>query len=605
MTEPQPAPADATDEQESTRPQDLYDRSWQSSLLRPALIVVLVSCIGLALLTFLRHAAPDMAAGVPWTLALLVVLAGVIGVTTTTWLAHPNQRLSRTASYRLAELFLLLVVARLAVWLFGGALPGWRALLEAPLDSLLDGNFIVTALAVVFAWLAAVDFADDLSQLGLQADELWLGRQPGRGTMDSSRPAATDRAAILRRFVARWVGWGIFLIVIAATLRLGFVREQFQTLLRQDVDPVAVAAIVVYFLVGLLLLSLGQLAVLRARWTIGHIPSQPAIGRNWALYTGGILLVFAVTAAFLPLGDTFLLAAVLQGGLTALFAVIYWGFRLLAMLLVLLLSLLPGGQMALERAPAAQEAPPPALTAPLFTLPAWLGGAFFWLALVALVGYAAYFYFTDKQRSLNWLRRFWWVLVRRWAGILQAWQRWRPVATRRGPGEPDGMQAAVLPWYARLLPWRFLTPSQQVRYLYFALLDAAARHAAGRAAAETPHQYAPRLRERFAASSAAEAPIPDSSARATSAVPDAASEMGEEDDPQGAVTELTEAFVGVRYAGTDATPENVRRLRARWNRLRAELAQPVGDSATGSSRGDESGVDGIEDEGSGFRSRFR
>ena len=533
------------------------------SLLRPALIVVLVSCIGVALLTFLRHAVPEMAEGVPWTLALLVVLAGLVGVTTTTWLAHPNQRLWRTASYRLAELFLLLAGARVPVWLFGGALPSLRTLLEAPLDALWDGNFIVTALAVVFAWIAAVDFADDLSQLGLQADELWVGRQPHRGTADSSRPAATDRAAILRRFVARWVGWGIFLIVVAATLRLGFVREQFQTLLRQDVDPVAVGAIVVYFLVGLLLISLGQLAVLRARWTIGHTPSQPAIARTWALYTFTILLGFAIVAVFLPLGDTFLLAVVLQGTLTLLFGVIYPLFRLLAFLVVLLFSLLPGGQMALESAPSMAAAPPPAVMAPIFTLPPWVGGVLFWLGLALLVGYAAYFYFADKDRSLNWLRRFWLILVQRWALLWRAWRAWRPVAVRGGRAGDAGAELAVLPWYARLLPWRFLTPSQQVRYLYFALLDAAARLQAVRRAAETPHQYALRLQAQLVCGGGLGSPeSPPRIARAR------IGRRHERREPRrgqrgsgGCHHGVDPCLREVRYAGADATSGDVRKLR--------------------------------------------
>ena len=341
------------------------------------------------------------------------------------------------------------------------------------------------------------------------------------------------------------MGWGIFLIVVAATLRLGFVAAQFQTLLRQDVDPVAVGALVVYFLVGLLLLSLGQLAVLRARWTIGQTPSHPAIARNWALYTGVILLFFAIVAVFLPLGDTFLLATVLQGTLTLLFGVIYRVFRLVDPV---------DSASALTAARRGHgdevDARDPARRHPLRRWrpcsrcrPGW-AARFFWLGLAFLVGYAAYFYFTDKDRSLNWLRRFWLVLAHRWAVLLRAWRGWRPVATRGGQGEAVGAEMAALPWYARLLPWRFLTPSQQVRYLYFALLDAAGRRQAARRVSETPHQYAPRLQERLAVAAAPEAPSLDMSIDGG-----AAPVVAAEDEPEVAITALTEAFVGVRYAG--------------------------------------------------------
>ena len=52
--------------------------------------------------------------------------------------------------------------------------------------------------------------------------------------------------------------------------------------------------------------------VLRARWTLDRLPAATAITRNWPLYTLLVILLFAVIAAFLPLGDTYLLSVVLS-----------------------------------------------------------------------------------------------------------------------------------------------------------------------------------------------------------------------------------------------------------------------------------------------------
>ncbi len=43
-----------------------------------------------------------------------------------------------------------------------------------------------------------------------------------------------------------------------------------------------------------------------------------------------------------------------------------------------------------------------------------MGGTFFWLSVALLLGYAAYFYFSDKETSLRWLRRLWEHLVAQW-----------------------------------------------------------------------------------------------------------------------------------------------------------------------------------------------
>jgi len=523
---------------------DPYDRTWLSSIARPALIILMVSMIDVALLAFLHQYAPEMVPAMGWTILALGVLAAVIGVTTTTWLALPDQRLRRSAAYRAAEIALLLTVARVAIWAIQG-IPDPLLVLTDPTGVFADGYFLIAVITVLFTWFAAIDFTSDMAQLALQPDELWLSRRTQLGTADSARSAPTDRAQVVRRFLGRWVGWGIFLILLASTLRLGITRPAFWALSRQDVDLRVVGAVLTYFVVGLLLLSQGQLAMLRARWTLARLPAAPGVTRIWPIYTAIVLLAFAAIAAFLPLGDTYLLSLILSTILNAAFALVYLLFRLLTVAFLMLLSLLPFSDRTAEQMaeqPPVQAALDPA-SAPL-AVPPWIGGLFFWISVAFLIGYAAYFYFSDKDATLGWLRRF---LARLAAQLLAfggAVRTWHPQALRATPaGESDG-RPGLAAWARRLLPWGLLSPNQRVRYLYFQLLEAADEHGLPRRQSETPDRFATRLHQ---------------------ALPAAPEE-------QQAITGLTNAFVGVRYAGEETDPAQTEVLKRLWATVRTALS---------------------------------
>ena len=532
---------------------DQYDRTWLGSIARPALLIVMVSMIDVAILAFLRQYAPDMTPAMGWTILGLGVLAAIIGVTTTTWLALPDQRLRRSGGYRAAEIALLLAVTRGAIWAMQG-IPDPLDVLTDPTGVFADGYFLIAAITVMFTWFAAIDFTGDMAELALQPDELWVSRRTELGTADSARAAPTDRPQVVRRFLARWVGWGIFLILLASTLRLGVTRPSFWALGRQDVDPLVVGAILTYFVVGLLLLSQGQLAMLRARWTVARLPAAPGVTRNWPIYTAIVLLVFAAIAAFLPLGDTYLLSLILSTILNAVFALLYLIFRLVTVAFLMLLSLLPFSERAAEQ--VAEQPPMQAALdqgpAPLI-IPPWVGGLFFWISVAFLIGYAAYFYFSDKDATMGWLRRF---LARLYAQLLAFFglvRSWHPQSGRTAQAEESGAQSSLASLVRRLLPWRLMSPNQRVRFLYFQMLEAAEEHEVARLPSETPDRFAVRLDE---------------------SLPDAA-------DEQHGVDELTGAFVDVRYAGAEADRAQTERLKRVWAALRASLpAGKEGDSAS-------------------------
>ena len=52
-----------------------FDRDWLGALFRPALVIIMVSSMNVAILAFLRQYAPEMAASVRWTIVGMGVLA--------------------------------------------------------------------------------------------------------------------------------------------------------------------------------------------------------------------------------------------------------------------------------------------------------------------------------------------------------------------------------------------------------------------------------------------------------------------------------------------------------------------------------------------------
>jgi hypothetical protein len=174
-------------------------------------------------------------------------------------------------------------------------------------------------------------------------------------------------------------------------------------------------------------------------------------------------------------------------------------------------------------------------------MPPWIGGALFWTTMLFILALAAYFYFVDRQTNFRWLRMLRDMLAARWQQLRSGWAAWR---RSRIPGNSAGLGAQVVEssgvrrWWP--LRWGGLNPEQQVRYLYFQLLDRAAEADKPRGVSETPAAYAPRLSE----------------------------EVQAEAEDKAAIDELTKAFVQVRYAGQAPPREEVSWLAQLWDHLR-------------------------------------
>ena len=521
----------------------LADQSWLTSLWRPLLISILSACLVVALLAFVRRLVPSLPASYTQLLVAIGLLTAGIGCVSTTWLAQPSRRSSRYAGYRAAELIFILVIMRIAIWGATGSWPGFDLILR-PLESLLDGYFIVGLFAVLLAWFMATTMTDDMIGMALRPDDLYMSRTFTDKWQDTARPVYTDRPAILRRFTGRWVAGGILLVVMAAGSRFAPPEKGFfLPIIGQNIDRTVIIAVIVYFLVGLALISQGQLALMRARWTLQKTPSSPSILRNWPVYALALIAVVGFIAALMPLGGTFYLALILTTIIELAYRAVLEVFGFILGLFLLFASLFTGEQTE-QVMPT--PAPPPVFTPepasePPMELPPWTGGTVFWIVAALLLGYAAYIYFSGRGFNLAWLHQLWHMLRDRWRQMAGAVQEWQATHIRRTEDDDDATSSR-----RRLMGWlgfRGLDPDAQVRYYYLSLLEQAEQAGHARRKSETPLRYAPRLTD----------------------------EIAEEDADRDAVHTLTEAFVRVRYAGDHVEAEDAVRLRGLWNQIKRLL----------------------------------
>lgn len=545
-TEPPIRVSPAGEPQDELHSSELNDTSWTQSILRPALIAIMAVCLVLAMLAFIRRIMPSLPLVYTELLAAMGALASITGSITTTWLAQPGQRSKRSIGYRAAEIILILGATRIAIWLTTNSFPGVEQFLLRPVDSLMDGYFIVGSIVVLLAWIMSTAMVEDHLALALQPDDLYIVRGVGDRWTDTARPVYTDRPSILRRFVARWVVGGILLVIFAAGSRYDLPENGFLGVIRQNIDPTVIGAIIVYFLSGLVLISQGQLALLRSRWTLQKTPSSPAVLQNWPVFALIVIVLIGIVAALLPLGGTFYLAQILSAILAAIYFFLFAAFRFFITMFLTLLSWLTGEPME-QAAPPPPPMPTPALPTAeeaASTLPPWTGGLFFWLFAAILLGYAAYIYFSGKGEDFAWARRIWAMLRQRWLALFGAYQQWqearlRAQAERAAEEALSGKRRGLPAW----LSLRGLDPDRQVRYYYLALLHRAEEAGLPRKQGETPLHYAPRLAEQLEA----------------------------DDENRAAITDLTDAFIQVRYAGDHVAPDRLARLKQVWGQLKKRL----------------------------------
>jgi hypothetical protein len=450
---------------------------------------------------------------------------------------------------RAAEVLVLVILLKLASYTSLGLDQLWADALRWQTDpgSFFDSMLVYVSMLFLPLWMGSLYVARSLREL----DVLGERSQPPEDKTSiqyylwliSPKPARS-RQEELQRLAAFFVWGGAALLLVSAVI------HQFVFSVQTLVLP-----ILLYFALGVALLSQGHFSVLRAGWAMERVPIQSSIGRRWLLWGLVFLVGVASIALLLPTSYAAGPIRALLSFFGFIFGFVFQLIFFLFSLIIYLIALLLSSIFPSMREPTRPAAPGiPAAPAD----PVWSSGeggwlemiltALFWILILSIVGYAFYRFVRDRLgpwaeseqaegtwwgRFLGWLQSLW-----RW---IQDWRRGvqAQLQQRRIPRVRD---RAGLPSPFRFISLRRLSPRQLVRYFYLSTERRAAQAGQPREAAQTPYEYQAELDRRFP-------------------------EL--EPDLEG----LTEAFVEARYSRQTVEKEEAAAVKTLWQRIKAALVR--------------------------------
>ncbi len=536
--------------------QPMADISTGPSAIQLTLVIVLVCALAYGAIIFLNQLDPNG----PWRLMpIFALIVAVESVLTRRWLEWPGRK-RQYRLYTLAELVVLLTLAPLFLWLASGQVPfpdSLAELLENPFSA-FSLPLILYMLLALLVWHRAHRWAELLIHLSITPEETrFYTSTPAERSSDWSIVVPLKhRTAVLNAFVQSWIIGGVFLVVITALVSVDLADlsatlsgdQSLRTVTRLGLAEESLLALLVYFLGGLWLISQGRGVVLRGKWLADGSRRDASVVVKWRNWPFLLIGALSLLALFLPIGRTYPLLQALEGLVRLAYSAALAIVALLFRLLYFLVSLLPNAEALPDQPPLdpgtlPQPSPLPAGTT--FSIPSFLAGSAFWLALLALTVVATVYFMSERGPGLDMVR----------AAAL--WRRfWRWLSTL-GQGAAERLIALPRPirWPFRLprlsvvdqSPFRFLRVGglparEQVRFLYLSLVRHAARQGLPRSPEATPIEFTQNLK---------------------TAWPEAAADLDR----------LTEAFLVARYSAADVDELRLRSAKQAWLRIRRRRIQ--------------------------------
>jgi hypothetical protein len=448
------------------------------------------------------------------------------------------------------QLIVILVLAKIVVTLSHGPNRFWAEILPWQQDLTTyfwDPEFLILVTMIVLTWVISGDFADLLEEMGL-----------GQEVIDEDAAGARQGKAPAReRLLNLFFSVGSVLVVFTALgrfdMRVLLFAERGSFFVELPALAAGGASTLLYFMLGLALLSQTQLMALHVRWNIHRVPVSRKLAGRWALYSILFLVFMAAIVSLLPTSYSLNPLAVLGYILNVIVAVFLFIAQYIIVFVLLLLNLsfqLLGVALPAENGPAEPlEIPPPLEVDPVFTSAGWwefVKSLAFWVVFLGVLIFAAVQYLRQHEEAMQALRKLpgWIFLERAWqwfAGMFLSTREGISRMMAAGQERLRNRQAAARKLFGRgLTNLRGLDPRQRVTVFYLALVRRGAESGLPRSPAQTPYEYAARLEE---------------------ALPTA----GED------IQALTEAFIEARYSSRPVQPEKANLAKAIWERVRKAL----------------------------------
>jgi hypothetical protein len=502
----------------------------------------MIFCLGITARNLIERFLPDQDISYLPYFCFVVSLAGIYSQRK----LHKSSELEiNPLIYRAVEWVVILVILKLTIYAANGFdrlfidLPRWQTNF---IESFFEAEYLLSILVVLIVWALTLMFTEDL--VDLEGDVNILQAT----TLDM---VVSNRSLTQNRLAARVLTLGIVLTILATLTRLDF-ATMFQGIKLAEFNTLH---ILVYFLLGLVLLSLTQLATRRAVWAWEHIPVSEKIARNWVVYSLGFLFILLLIAFALPTSYTLGFMPTIRYFLNLLFGLLYTLVLLIIIPIFLLFSWLIslfGGTRMLKPPMSLPEQVFPPLPEDLASTPspilAILKSVLFWGILIFVIGYAFTIYLRQNKELMQKLRR-----LPGLSWLVKAW-RWLILRTRAGvnfiPMAIDGgLKRLRSIWHrddaqsqGNYVSIRRLDSRQKILFYYLALIRRGSEAGMPRKPYQTPNDYEVGLIQKL---------------------------PGSETD----LDAMTQAFVEARYSRHPVNQDTVGLVRHAWEHVRAILNQ--------------------------------
>ncbi len=503
---------------------------WADNFFRPFLITVMIMCLSVALVNMVQLINPAWR-GFYFLVGMLVVT--IEAIYSYRLLKYHRLRGTSIIRYRVAEIVVLILV--LKILNFMGK--SWAIISQelqiiwSDPSNLISLEFYMIIFLAFLAWMAASSTSADF-------EALYNPYRDNRSALDS----------LAERFF-----WGGGILLVISGLTQWIAQYGVASLIdwqRPFLNGI-IFNVLIYFMVGLVLLSQVNLTTLQVRWRVQKITVAGGLVRQWAKYGFVFLGIVTVLAFILPtrysLGFLTTIAYLLQ----FLINLVIFFFQLVLLLITILLSQLlnifGGTPIETGHIPVMPPLPPSGGNAETST-PAWLEviqSLIFWVVSLAIVGYLLKIYINDHAGVFKQLKRLKLVklLFNFLAQLGRQFMVWGRMGlamlpqSSRGGGKEEGQATAQL-WH--WLSLRRLSPRERIVSYYLNILKRAKKEGIPRQSHQTPYEYEARLSQ---------------------SVPTVQAE----------VQDLTDTFMQARYSQDTYDEKQAKSVKQQWQKIRNAL----------------------------------
>jgi hypothetical protein len=521
------------------------------------LLAIMITCLAVPVVLIMQRIAPS------WHFDYLIPISLIVAFES----IYSSRKLQtvpfvelRWWLYHAAEWIIILLIVKAGLY----ASLGWQDMireLRTWQDDFFPNFFTLEYLVgigiILLAWIVSGELAGLLRQL--ETDEMLIKLQ-----LDSEY--FEQRSAIRQRLASMIIAFGALSVVLTTLVRMDSGRLWADSPASQG----GVAAVLLYFVLGLALLSLTQFSVLRVRWMLDHVRIGRLVPVRWFSMALGMLLILAFAAVLLPTGYSQDSLRMIQYGLGYLINFIVTIFIILITPLILLIGWLMslfGSNISIPNEIQPMELIPPPLRQPGVLAP-WLEqllDIFIWVLISGMVVFALVYYYHEHAEVFERAGRS--MLLRGLLNVLMSVSAWlRRVKRNIGNAMLVTVEKArrrspvpFQPINGYLQNLHRMQPRSQVFYYYLVMVRRAGEKIVRRNSDQTPYEYAQTLSARLEALQSSSDQDILTSARLNENV------SIEE------ISELTERFVEARYSQHEITRDHASKARLNWEHIRKLL----------------------------------